>query len=69
MMTLGELMRQLEMAKLIGATDESPVVLEGHDEDDNFVQACIDGVFSEPRCEDEEEPQGVYLNLSELIIG
>lgn len=66
-MTLGSLIQHLEALRAQGATDESPVLLEGHDEDDHLVQAYIDGVMTESRCE--EGAQGVYLNLSELSIG
>jgi hypothetical protein len=67
-MRLGELIRQLEATKEAGATDESPIIFEGHDEDDNFIQAFIESVTTERRCEDDDEPQGVYLNLVELSI-
>lgn len=66
-MTLGELIRQLAALRASGeATDNSPVILEGNDEDDNLVQACIDGCHVEIRCDDEP---GVFLDLSELSIG
>lgn len=72
MMTLSQLRRRLddllEDARQNGVTEESPVIIEGHNEDDLFVQAGIENVETERRCEDEGAPSGVYLNLTELSI-
>jgi hypothetical protein len=69
MMQLDELIRQLSAIREQLGRGDSPVILEGNDDDDHLVQACVDGTFTESRCEDEDEPQGVFLRLSELTIG
>ena len=69
MMTIDELIRQLEQVREQLGRGDSPVILEGSDEDDNLVQASVDRVFTEARCEGEDETQGVFLHLSELSIG
>jgi len=69
-MTLRELILRLETLQAEGvARPNSPVIAEGHDENDDLVQACVDGVMVEARCEDEGEPPGVYLSLSEISTG
>lgn len=70
MITLGELQRQLmAIRQQDGVTDDSPIIVEGYDEDDNFfVQACLESAKTERRCEEEGEPQGVYLNLCEAEV-
>lgn len=68
MITLGELFRQLVLARNAGASDDSPVIIEGYDSEDNFIQACLENVTTERRCEEDGAPQGVYLNLCEIEV-
>lgn len=71
-MTIGTLIRlltdRLEEGRSNGVTEESPVIIEGHNEDDLFVQAGIETVEAERRCESDDEPTAVYLNLKEVSI-
>lgn len=67
-MTLGALVKALQALRDQGASDESPVFVEGHDDADRFVQAYVGSAMTEARCEDEDEPQGVYLILEEVTI-
>ncbi len=71
-MRLGQLIRlltdRLEEGRDTGVTEESPVIVEGHNEDDLFVQGSIETVKTERRCEADGEPSGVYLDLHELSI-
>ncbi len=66
-MTLSELEACLKQARDEGATDESPVIVEGHDDEDNLIQAGIDTVTTEHRCED--GAQGLYLNITGVTFG
>lgn len=66
MMTLDALIRRLiELRNKPGVSSASPVFVEGHTEDGDFLQRDINSVITEARCEDDDEPQGVYINLEE----
>lgn len=67
-MTLGELIRALEELRDDGIPDNAPIIVEGHDDDDRFVQAHVEDVKAESRCEDDDEPPGVYLGLEEVTV-
>lgn len=70
MMTLRQLRDRLDACLREGASPDSPITVEwepGHEtdilEDDGHFQADIESVTVEPRCEADEEPVGVYLNM------
>jgi hypothetical protein len=67
-MTLGELMKALKKLVSDGARLDSPVIVEGHDEEDRFIQASVSDVKTESRCEDDGEAAGIYLGLEEITI-
>ena len=62
-MTLAELYARLDSLMRDGAHPDSPVIVEGYCEDDDFVQASIGSVTTEARCEDDDEHQAIYINL------
>lgn len=62
-MTLGELYARLDSLMRDGARPDSPVIVEGYCEDDDFVQSSIGSVTTERRCEDDDEHQAIYINL------
>jgi len=63
-MTLEALMKRLiELRNTPGVTGSSPVFVEGYGQDDDFIQRAIASVTTEARCEPDDEPQGVYINL------
>lgn len=58
------------MAIANGATLDSPVIVEFNCFDlsceaDDLVQASIEDVKAERRCEDDDEPCAVYIHLKE----
>lgn len=67
-MTLGELYARLDSLMRDGASPDCPVIVEGHTDEDEFVQAGVDNVDVEDRCEGDDEPPGVYLDLCDLEI-
>ncbi len=67
-MTLAELYARLDSLMRDGTPPDSPVVIEGHDDADRFIQAGVAEVSTERRCEEDHEPPGVYLVLEEVVI-
>ncbi len=64
-MTLKELVDILQSTLANGASADSPVIIEGVDEEGDLIQRDVDFMTTERRCEDDDEPQGVYLNMAE----
>lgn len=66
-MTLQELIDELTKIRdrdpCVGRS--SPVIVEGWNEDGDLVQGSIESVSTEARCEDDDEFQAVYINLSD----
>lgn len=65
-MTLRDLRHALEKLEAGGlASPDSPVIIEGHVRGD-FEQLDIDEVMTESRCEDDDEPQAVYIRFEDI---
>lgn len=65
-MKLGELILSLERLRDGGlVSNESPVIVEGWNEEGDFVQGSIESTSTEARCEDDDEEQAVYINLKD----
>ncbi len=65
MLTLQQLIDQLTYLKSLGSVGGSaPVIVEGWDDEGEFVQASVASVTTEARCEDDDEDQAVYINLT-----
>lgn len=62
-MTLAELYARLDSLMRDGAHPDSPVIVEGYNEDDDWIQGSIGSVTTEARCEADDEHQAIYLNL------
>jgi hypothetical protein len=67
-MTIDTLIESLQALRRGGVPGDAPILVEGYDEEDRFVQAVVSDATTETRCEEEHEPPGVYLTLDELVI-
>lgn len=66
MMTIDELITRLvKLRNHNSVSGNSIVIIEGFDDTGEFIQRFIKTVDTETRCEDEDEPQGIYINLLE----
>lgn len=69
MMTLKELEATLARLRSEGARDDSPIILEGEDDElGRFVQASLGSARVETRCEDEGEAPGIVLDLVDVEV-
>lgn len=67
-MTVAELLNALETELAQGrARHDSPVIIEGHASDD-FLQLDVEDVKGEARCEDDEEPPGLYIGFKDVDL-
>lgn len=65
-MTLDELIAALQSTRDKGASGNSPVTIEAVDDiEGELFQSGIKNVTVERRCEDDDEPTGVYINLDD----
>lgn len=65
-MNLRQLIEKLERLRTGGsAGNESPVIIEGYDDDGGLIQRSVESVTTEARCEGDDEIQAVYINLAD----